>query len=50
MVAAIQLAITLGAAAGGFLFDRHGYQATFAAGAALLCGSAAMAFEAKRSR
>jgi predicted MFS family arabinose efflux permease len=43
MVAAIQLAITLGAAAGGFLLDRNGYEATFGASAALLCASAVMA-------
>ena len=29
MVAVIQLAITLGASAGGMLFDRWGYQSTF---------------------
>ena len=36
MVAVVQLAITLGAAAGGVLFDRWGYQATFLSSAALL--------------
>jgi len=36
MVAVVQLAITLGAAVGGVLFDRWGYQATFLASAALL--------------
>jgi predicted MFS family arabinose efflux permease len=40
MVAVIQLAITLGAAGGGFLFDAIGFQATFLASAALLGGSA----------
>jgi predicted MFS family arabinose efflux permease len=51
MVAAIQLAITLGASLGGFLFDRSGYHATFAASAALLCGSALLAFAgAQRER
>jgi predicted MFS family arabinose efflux permease len=43
MVAAIQLAITLGAAAGGLLFDVSGYQSTFALSAALLCASAFLA-------
>lgn len=36
IVAVIQSAITLGAAGGGILFDRAGYQVTFAAGAVLL--------------
>ncbi|MGP4669617.1 MFS transporter [Agrobacterium pusense] len=36
MVAVIQLAITLGAVVGGFLFDFSGYQTTFAASAVLL--------------
>lgn len=40
MVAVIQLAITIGAAGGGFLFDAAGYQATFVASAALLVASA----------
>ena len=48
MVAVIQLAITLGASAGGFLFDRSGYRATFAASALLLGASAAIAFLAAR--
>jgi predicted MFS family arabinose efflux permease len=39
MVAVIQLAITLGAALGGGLFDRWGYPAAFAAAAALLVAS-----------
>ena len=43
MVAAIQLAITLGATAGGLLFDSSGYRATFAASAAILCASAGVA-------
>jgi predicted MFS family arabinose efflux permease len=43
MVAAIQLAITLGASAGGLLFDAGGYRATFAASALLFCASAAIA-------
>ncbi len=38
MVAVIQLAITLGAAGGGMLFDAAGYQAAFLASAALLGG------------
>jgi predicted MFS family arabinose efflux permease len=40
MVAVVQLAITLGAAAGGTLFDAIGHQATFLASAALLIASA----------
>jgi predicted MFS family arabinose efflux permease len=40
MVAVIQLAITLGAAGGGFLFDMAGYHATFLASALLLAASA----------
>jgi predicted MFS family arabinose efflux permease len=40
MVAVIQLAITLGSAGGGLLFDAAGHRATFAASAALLVGSA----------
>ncbi|WP_156402356.1 MFS transporter, partial [Caulobacter sp. Root1472] len=50
MVAVIQLAITLGAAGGGLLFDAGGYRATFAASAALLVAAAlAGAFSAPRS-
>lgn len=44
MVAVIQLAITAGASAGGFLFDRSGYQGTFALSAAILCGSALLTY------
>lgn len=40
MVAVIQLAITLGAAGGGLLFDAAGHRATFLASAILLGGSA----------
>lgn len=36
MVAVIQLAITLGAAGGGVLYDRFGYQLAFAGGAVML--------------
>lgn len=36
MVAVIQVAITLGAAVGGFLFDYMGYQITFSASAVIL--------------
>jgi predicted MFS family arabinose efflux permease len=43
MVAVIQLAITLGASLGGFLFDRHGYEATFGIAATILCASALLA-------
>lgn len=48
MVAAIQLAITLGASAGGLMFDSSGYQATFAVSAIILSGSAVMALIASR--
>lgn len=44
MVSVIQLAITAGASAGGVLFDASGYQSTFGFSAALLCGSALLAF------
>jgi predicted MFS family arabinose efflux permease len=48
MVAAIQLAITLGGSAGGLLFDTRGYRATFFLAALLLCASAlAGAFAAR---
>lgn len=51
MVAVIQLAITLGAAFGGMLFDGWGYQATFVASAALLVSSALSAgLASRRSR
>ena len=40
MVAVIQLAITIGAAGGGVLFDSVGYQATFLFSAVVLCFSA----------
>src|SRR5258708_25245818 len=49
MVAVIQMAITSGASAGGFLFDASGYGATFGFSAALLCGSALLAFLGWRS-
>jgi predicted MFS family arabinose efflux permease len=49
MVAAIQLAITLGASAGGLLFDSGGHRATFTASALLLCASAAVAALGSRS-
>jgi predicted MFS family arabinose efflux permease len=51
MVAVVQLAITLGAAGGGLLFDVGGHQATFLASAALLGGSALVGgLGARRSR
>ncbi|WP_436827975.1 MFS transporter [Sphingomonas sp. DT-207] len=51
MVAVVQLAITLGAAGGGLLFDAGGHQATFLASAALLGASALVgALGARRSR
>lgn len=43
MVAVVQLAITLGAALGGMLFDGWGYQVTFLASATLLVSSALVA-------
>jgi predicted MFS family arabinose efflux permease len=48
MVAVIQLAITLGAALGGMLFDGFGIQATFLASSALLICSALVAVLASR--
>ena len=42
-VATIQLAITMGAAIGGYLFDTAGWMSTFAFAATLLVGSSAMA-------
>jgi predicted MFS family arabinose efflux permease len=44
MVAVIQFAITAGASVGGFLFDASGYQSSFSVSAAILCGSALLAF------
>lgn len=44
MVAVIQLSIALGSTAGGLLFDRGGYQGTFAAAAALLLAAAFLVF------
>ena len=49
MVAVVQLAITLGAAFGGMLFDAWGYQAAFLASAALLMSSSLVAVLARRS-
>jgi predicted MFS family arabinose efflux permease len=49
MVAAIQMAITLGASVGGLLYDASGYRSAFGASAAILCGSALLAFAAGRS-
>jgi predicted MFS family arabinose efflux permease len=43
MVAVIQLAIALGATAGGFIYDVSGYRSTFAVSAAALCASALLA-------
>jgi predicted MFS family arabinose efflux permease len=48
MVATIQFAITLGAAAGGTLFDMWGYQSTFGASAALLVIAALLAILVSR--
>jgi predicted MFS family arabinose efflux permease len=43
MVAVIQLAVALGATAGGVIYDRSGYASTFAVSAAALCASALLA-------
>jgi predicted MFS family arabinose efflux permease len=43
MVAVIQLAIALGAAVGGIIYDRSGYQNTFMVSAVALCASALIA-------
>jgi predicted MFS family arabinose efflux permease len=48
MVAVIQLAITVGASVGGFLFDGSGYRATFGASALILAASAVTALIAAR--
>ena len=44
------MAITLGAAAGGLLFDSSGYESTFALSAALLVASAIVAVATGRTR
>ena len=49
MVAIIQLAITMGATAGGALFDMSGYRATFAASATLLLAAAILAVATSRT-
>ncbi len=48
MVAVVQLAITLGASLGGFLFDTRGYGAAFGASAAILALAALLAGFAAR--
>jgi len=48
MVAIVQLAITLGATLGGVLFDRSGYQASFALSAVLLVAASATALWMRR--
>jgi predicted MFS family arabinose efflux permease len=50
MVGAIQLAITLGAALGGLLFDAQGYHSTFGMAAVVLLGGAWMASLAPLAR
>lgn len=54
MVAVIQLAIALGSAAGGVIYDTSGYRNTFVLSAAVLCGSALIAWlgwrEGRRNR
>jgi predicted MFS family arabinose efflux permease len=49
LVAVVQLAIMLGALAGGLLFDARGYQATFDASAGLLVTAAVLALLAGRA-
>ena len=49
LVAVVQSAITVGASVGGLLFDTHGHPATFGLSAAILCGSALLAFATWRS-
>jgi predicted MFS family arabinose efflux permease len=43
MVAVVQLAIAVGAGAGGLVYDAGGYRSTFAVSAAALCASALLA-------
>src|SRR5436309_15406034 len=50
MVAVIQLAIALGATAGGVVYDTSGYRSTFALSAAALCASALLAGMGWRAR
>ncbi|SPS01595.1 MFS transporter [Cupriavidus taiwanensis] len=49
LVAVVQLAIALGSTVGGMLFDRNGYQSTFAASAALLMIAALLTWLTARS-
>lgn len=49
MVAVIQLAITLGATAGGWLYDGVGYSATFIASGVLLLMAAVLAWKVSRT-
>jgi predicted MFS family arabinose efflux permease len=49
MVAVIQLAIALGATAGGLIYDMSGYRSTFAFSAAILCASALVAWICSRA-
>ncbi|WP_175760588.1 MFS transporter [Burkholderia ambifaria] len=49
MVAVVQLAIALGATAGGVLFDLHGYRATFGLSAGLLLAAGILAALAARA-
>jgi predicted MFS family arabinose efflux permease len=44
MVAVVQLAIALGATAGGLIYDTNGYRSTFTFSAAVLCVSALVAW------
>jgi predicted MFS family arabinose efflux permease len=48
MVAVVQLAISLGATAGGVVYDASGYRSTFALSAAALALSALVAGAARR--
>jgi DHA1 family purine ribonucleoside efflux pump-like MFS transporter len=49
MVATIQMAITMGAGLGGFMFDAMGWWSPFAFGTTVLVGSAAFAWGALRN-
>jgi predicted MFS family arabinose efflux permease len=49
MVAVIQMAITLGASIGGYLFDHSGYQSTFIASALLLSAASVIGAFSYRS-
>jgi predicted MFS family arabinose efflux permease len=50
MVAVVQLAIALGATAGGAVYDASGYRSTFALAATALCASALLAWSGSREQ